>query len=110
MFDEEWELVLSSHAIVSAQLVATRGHLKSWEQLDEKGLQAATYLKQYGYPHSSIEEMRRLHDDAVKHHKDLFKFRGNAFRSIFRSIYTCPDELKFERDSKMMRGPGHFFH
>lgn len=108
MFDEEWELVLSSHALVSAQLVATRGHLKSWEQLDEKGLQAATYLKQYGYPHSSIEEMRRLHDDAVKHHKDLFKFRGNAFRSIFRSIYTCPDELKFERDSKMMRG--HFFH
>jgi len=108
MFDEEWELVLSSHALVSAQLVATRGHLNSWEQLDEKGLQAATYLKQYGYPHSSIEEMRRLHDDAVKHHKDLFKFKGNAFRSIFRSIYMCPDELKFERGLKLERGLFHF--
>ena len=104
MFDEEWELVLSSHKLVCAQLVATGGHLDRWDRLDKEGLLAATYLKQYGYPHSSIEEMRRLHDDAVKHHKELFKFKGNTFKSIFRSIYKCPDELKIERGEKLMRG------
>jgi hypothetical protein len=104
MFDEEWELVLSSHAIVSAQLVATGGHLDRWDRLDSEGLLAATNLKPYGYPQSSIVEMRRRHDDAVKHHKELFKFRGNSFRSIFRSIYKCPDELNFERGEKLGRG------
>jgi hypothetical protein len=104
MFDEEWELVLSSHKLVCAQLVATGGHLDRWDRLDKEGLLAATFLKPYGYPQSSIVEMRCLHDDAVKHHKELFKFRGNAFRSIFRSIYKCPDELTFERGEKLMRG------
>ena len=87
MFDEEWELVLSSHALVSAQMRYMPGGKLDWAMLDEKGQQAATLLQQYGYPHNSIEQMRRQHDGAVKQNKEFFKFGGNHFKSVAKALF-----------------------
>ena len=87
MFDEEWELVLSSHKQVMAQLVSTGGHLDRWDRLNKEGLQAATILKPYGYPQSSIEEMRHQFDVQVKLNKELFKFQGNHFKSVAKVLF-----------------------
>jgi hypothetical protein len=87
MFDEEWELVLSSHAIVSAQMRYMPGGKLNWGMLDEKGQEAATLLQPYGgYGSQSIEQMRRCHDGAVKLNKELFKFRGNHFKSVAKVL------------------------
>jgi hypothetical protein len=87
MFDDEWELILSSHKQVMAQLVSTCGHLDRWDRLNKEGLQAATILKPYGYPQSSIEEMRHQFDVQVKLNKELFKFQGNHFRSVAKVLF-----------------------
>ena len=87
MFDDEWELILSSHKQVMAQLVSTGGHLDRWDRLNKEGLQAATILKPYGYPQSSIEEMRHQFDVQVKLNKELFKFQGNHFRSVAKVLF-----------------------
>jgi hypothetical protein len=89
MFDEEWELVLSSHALVSAQMRYMPGGKLDWAMLDEKGLQAATFLQPYGgYGGLSIEEMRRqIFDVNVKFNKELFKFEGNHFKSVAKALF-----------------------
>ena len=88
MFDEEWELVLSSHALVSAQMRYMPGGKLDWAMLDEKGQQAATLLQPYGgYGSQSIEQMRHCHDGAVKQNKELFKFGGNHFKSVAKSLF-----------------------
>jgi len=87
MFDEEWELVLSSHALVSAQKRYMPGGKLDWAMLDEKGQQAATLLQPYGSPDFSIEQMRRQHDGAVKQNKESFKFGGNHFKSVAKALF-----------------------
>lgn len=88
MFDEEWELVLSSHATISAQMRYMPGQKLDWAMLDEKGQQAATLLQQYGYPSNSIEQMRRqIFDVNTKFNKELFKFEGNHFRSVAKALF-----------------------
>lgn len=89
MFDEEWELVLSSHEVVSAQMRYMPGRKLDWAMLDEKGQQAATLLQQYGgFGGLSIEEMRRqIFDVSVKFNKELFKFEGNHFRSVAKALF-----------------------
>jgi hypothetical protein len=92
MFDEEWELVLSSHAIVSAQMrYMPRGKL-DWAMLDDKGLQAVGILQRYGGILTGgivneVEEMRKRHDLAVKSNKVEFKFEGNNFRSVAKVLF-----------------------
>jgi hypothetical protein len=99
MFDEEWELVLSSHAIVSAQMRYMPGGKLDWAMLDEKGRQAATLLQPYGgYGAQSIEQMRRQHDGAVKQNKEFFKFGGNHFKSVAKALF------------KLRTGSTGFFH
>jgi hypothetical protein len=99
MFDEEWELVLSSHALVSAQMRYMPGGKLDWAMLDEKGQQAARLLQQYGYPHNSIEQMRRqIFDVNVKFNKELFKFEGNHFKSVAKALF------------KLRTGSTGFFH
>ena len=90
MFDDEWELILSSHAIVSAQKrYIPGGKLVRDDRLDENGLQAVRLLQDYGYPGLSIEEMRRqMFDVKNKLNKELFKFRGNAFRSVAQALFV----------------------
>ena len=89
IFDEEWELVLSSHAIVSAQMRYMPGGKLDWAMLDEKGQQAATLLQSYGgFGGLSIEEMRRqIFDVNVKLNKESFKFGGNHFKSVAKSLF-----------------------
>ena len=83
MFDDEWELILSSHKQVMAQLVSTGGHLDRWDRLNKEGLQAATILKPYGYPQSSIEEMRHKFDVQVnegeRFHIDIYMLFVKSF-------------------------------
>jgi hypothetical protein len=99
MFDEEWELVLSSHAIVSAQMRYMPGGKLDWAMLDEKGQQAATILQPYGgYGAQSIEQTRRQHDGAVKQNKEFFKFGGNHFKSVAKALF------------KLRTGSTDFFH
>ena len=89
MFDDEWELILSSHAIVSAQKRYMPGGKLDWAMLDESGQQAVALLQDYGYPGLSIEEMRRqMFDVKNKLNKELFKFRGNAFRSVAQALFV----------------------
>ena len=92
MFDEEWELVLSSHAIVSAQVRYMPGRKLDWAMLDDKGLQAVGILQRYGGILTGgivneVEEMRKRHDLAVKSNKVEFKFEGNNFRSVAKVLF-----------------------
>ena len=88
MFDEEWELVLSSHAIVSAQVRYMPGGKLDWAMLDDKGQQAIQILQRYGgYRDTTIEEMRKRHDLEVKFNKVEFKFEGNNFRSVAKVLF-----------------------
>ena len=95
MFDEEWELVLSSHAIVSAQMRYMPGGKLDWAMLDEKGQEAATLLQQYGYPEFSIEQMRRHHEGKVKLNKESFKFGGNHFKSVAKALFKLRGGFDF---------------
>jgi hypothetical protein len=89
MFDDEWELILSSHAIVSAQKRYMPGGKLDWNMLDENGLQAVRLLQEYGGPELSIEEMRRqVFNVRVKFNKELFKFQGNHFRSVAKGLFV----------------------
>lgn len=88
MFDDEWELILSSHAIVSAQKrYIPGGKLVRDDRLDENGLQAVRLLHEYGGPGLSIEEMRHQFDVQVTLNKELFKFQGNHFRSVAKALF-----------------------
>ena len=88
IFDDEWDLVVSSHAIVTAQRRCMPGGKLYWAMLDDEGEQAAKLLEQYGNPESSIEEMRRqVFDVRVKLNKELFKFQGNHFRSVTKALF-----------------------
>ena len=88
MFDEEWELVISSHAIVSAQVRYMPGGKLDWAMLDDKGQQAIQILQRYGgYRDTTIEEMRKRHDLEVKFNKVEFKFEGNNFRSVAKVLF-----------------------
>ena len=93
MFDEEWELVLSSHAILSAQARYMPGGKLDWAMLDDKGLQAVKILQLYGgiltggQIVNEVEEMRKRHDLQVKGSKELFKFEGNNFRSVAKVLF-----------------------
>lgn len=83
------QLILSSHAIVSAQKGYMPGRKLDWAMLDESGQQAVALLEDYGYPGLSIEEMRRqMFDVKNKLNKELFKFRGNAFRSVAQALFV----------------------
>jgi len=97
MFDEEWELVLSSHAVVFAQMRYMPGGKLQWAMLDEKGTQATTLLQQYGgFGSLSIEEMRRqIFDVNVKFNKELFKFEGNHFRSVAKALFKLRGNFAF---------------
>ena len=89
MFDEEWELVLSSHAIVSAQVRYMPGGKLDWAMLDDKGLQAVGILQRYGgYRDTTIEEMRKRHDLQVKFNTEWFKFEGNHFKSVAKVLFV----------------------
>ena len=89
MFDDEWELILSSHAIVSTQKRYMPGGKLDWNMLDENGLQAVRLLQEYGGPELSIEEMRRqVFNVRVKFNKELFKFQGNHFRSVAKGLFV----------------------
>ena len=89
MFDEEWELVLSSHAIVSAQVRYMPGGTLDWAMLDDKGLQAVGILQRYGgYRDTTIEEMRKRHDLQVKFNTEWFKFEGNHFKSVAKVLFV----------------------
>ena len=89
MFDEEWELVLSSHAIVSAQARYMPGGKLDWAMLDDKGLQAVGILQRYGgYRDTTIEEMRKRHDLQVKFNTEWFQFEGNNFRSVAKVLFV----------------------
>jgi hypothetical protein len=89
MFDEEWELVLSSHAIVSAQVRYMPGGKLDWAMLDVKGLQAVGILQRYGgYRDTTIEEMRKRHDLQVKFNTEWFQFEGNNFRSVAKVLFV----------------------
>lgn len=92
MFDEEWELVLSSHAFLSAQAKYMPGGKLDWEMLDDKGLQAVKVLQRKhgmvsGGQIAKVEEMRKWHDLQVKDSKELFKFEGNNFRSVAKVLF-----------------------
>jgi hypothetical protein len=87
MFDEEWELVLSSHAIVSAQVRYMPGGKLDWAMLDDKGLQAVGILQRYG-GYTTIEEMRKRHDLQVKFNTEWFKFEGNHFKSVAKVLFV----------------------
>jgi hypothetical protein len=93
MFDEEWELVLSSHAIVSAQMRYMPGGKLDWAMLDDKGQQAVKILQLYGgiltggQIVNEVEEMRKRHDLEVKFNKVEFKFEGNHFRSVAKVLF-----------------------
>jgi hypothetical protein len=89
MFDEELELVLSSHAIVSAQVRYMPGGKLDWAMLDDKGLQAVGILQRYGgYRDTTIEEMRKRHDLQVKFNTEWFKFEGNHFKSVAKVLFV----------------------
>ena len=94
MFDEEWELVLSSHAIVSAQVRYMPGGKLDWAMLDDKGLQAVKILQRYGgiltggQIANEVEEMRKRHDLQVKGSKEWFKFEGNHFKSVAKVLFV----------------------
>jgi hypothetical protein len=93
MFDEEWELVLSSHASLSAQARYMPGGKLDWTMLDDKGLQAVKILQLYGgiltggQIANEVEEMRKRHDLQVKGSKELFKFEGNHFKSVAKVLF-----------------------
>lgn len=92
MFDEEWELVLSSHAFLSAQARYMPGGKLDWEMLDDKGQQAVKVLQRHhgmvsGGQIAKVEEMRKWYDIQVKGSKELFKFEGNNFRSVAKVIF-----------------------
>ena len=87
MFDEEWELVLSSHAIVSTQVRYMPGGKLDWAMLDDKGLQAVGILQRYG-GYTTIEEMRKRHDLQVKFNTEWFKFEGNHFKSVAKVLFV----------------------
>jgi hypothetical protein len=87
MFDKEWELVVSSHALVSAQKRYMPGEKLDWTMLDDKGQEAAILLQKYGYPESTIDDIRRVHDLKVKFNKELFKYEGNHFKSVAKALF-----------------------
>ena len=98
MFDEEWELVLSSHAIVSAQVRYMPGRKLDWAMLDDKGLQAVNILQRYGgiLPGgivNEVEEMRKRHDHQVKFNTEWFKFEGNHFKSVAKVLFVVRDSF-----------------
>lgn len=98
MFDEEWELVLSSHAIVSAQVRYMPGRKLDWAMLDDKGQQAVKILQLYGGILTGgivneVDEMRKRHDLQVKFNTEWFKFEGNHFKSVAKAIFTLRRDL-----------------
>ena len=93
MFDEEWELVLSSHKLVCSQARYMPGGKLDWEMLDDKGQQAVKILQLYGgiltggQIVNEVDEMRKRHDREVKINKVEFKFEGNNFRSVAKVLF-----------------------